>query len=146
MTIGAHTLKPASGSRTTVKRLGRGAGSGKGTTAARGTKGQRARSGGRSGRARLGFKAALQKVPKLRGFKSFKPTVENVTLTSLNRAFNEGVVVTKPILEKKGLIHSSKSIVKVLATGKLEKKLTLKGCVATTSAAKLIEQAGGKLL
>lgn len=146
MTIGAHTIKSQLGSRTTTKRLGRGAGSGKGTTAGRGTKGQRARSGGRSGRARLGFKASLQKVPKLRGFKSFKPTVENVTLAALNRAFADGVVVTKPMLEKSGLIHSSKSIVKVLATGKLEKKITLKGCVATASAVKLIEVAGGKLL
>ena len=89
MTSGLHTIKPAKGSHKRSKRLGRGNGSQKGTTAGRGMKGQRARSGGKRRGAIRAFKDALQKVPKLRGFKRQSPAVAIVNLSVLNEHFKD---------------------------------------------------------
>jgi large subunit ribosomal protein L15 len=145
MVSGLHTIKSAKGARRKSKRVGRGNASQKGTTAGRGTKGQRARSGGKSGTARRGFKQSLQKVPKLRGFKSMRPKKEVVTLSTLNRISVDGDVVTPTYLKKKGVVDKPQFGVKVVATGEIKKKITLKGCLASKKAAELLEKAGGKL-
>lgn len=141
----AHTIKTGTVAKRTKKRVGRGNGSGKGTYSARGLKGQRSRSGGRGGLKRKGFKMSLQKVPKLRGFKSQQPQKEAVTLATLNRICKEGDVVTPTFLKKKGVVDNPDNGVKIIATGTLEKKVTLKGCLASSTAAVAIEKAGGSL-
>ncbi|MBT3539423.1 50S ribosomal protein L15 [Candidatus Parcubacteria bacterium] len=129
-----------------VKRLGRGDGSGKGTYSARGLKGQKSRSGGKGGLKRRAFKAQLQKVPKLRGFKSQALKPETVTFAQLERYAEEGVEITPFYLKEKGLIGSTKKGAKIVASGELKKKLEFKGCFATKKAAETIEKAGGKLV
>lgn len=145
MKLTAHTLTPDGRTTRRAKRVGRGNASHKGTTAARGTKGQKARSGGRKGLKIKGFKQSLLKVPKVRGFKSMYARPETVTLASLNRKFESGATVTPRDLMKAKLIGTTASGVKILGTGELTKALTIKGCVASKSAAAAIEKAGGKL-
>ncbi|MBU0597327.1 50S ribosomal protein L15 [Patescibacteria group bacterium] len=137
------TIKPMKGSKQTSKRVGRGNSSGKGTYAARGMKGQRSRSGGKGGLKLLGFKQSLQKVPKLRGFKSLEPKKETVTLYELERAFKDGENVNPTVLKKRGIIGKPRNGVKIVATGEINKKLSIKNCVASKKAVELIEKAGG---
>lgn len=146
MTLTPSTIHSAPGAKKTTKRVGRGNGSGKGTTAARGQKGQRARSGGTRGIARRAMKAMIQKVPKLRGFRSMYGKPEVVTLSQLNRLFTDGDVVTPANLKQKGIVDHPENGVKVLATGELTKKITLKGCFASKKVAETVEKLGGKVV
>lgn len=145
MALAAHTTKSPKGARQTSKRVGRGNASGKGTYAGRGMKGQRSRSGGAGGLKLRGLKQSLQKVPKVRGFKSPVPAKQTVTLSTLSRATTSGEAVDPHTLEAKGIIKNAKHGVKIVATGELAHPLTIKGCVATKKALELIEQKGGKL-
>lgn len=145
MALTPSTIRPARGSQKTTKRVGRGAGSGKGTTAARGQKGQKARSGGTRGIARRALRAMVLKVPKLRGFRSMYGRPETITLATLNGKFSDGDVVTPEILKQKKLTRGG-SEVKVLATGELTKKITLKGCLATKRVVEMVEKVGGKVV
>ncbi len=67
-----HNLKKSKGI-TKSKRLGRGNSSGVGTYSTRGMKGQRSRSGGKSGLIARSINSYLLRIPKVKGFKSFKP-------------------------------------------------------------------------
>jgi len=145
MTLAAHTMKKNKTSAKNKKRVGRGNATGKGTYASRGLKGQRSRSGGKGGGQRRGFKQALQKVPKLRGFKSPHAKSQTVTLATLERVAEKGVVVTPFFLKEKNLIKNVKDPVKIVATGELKKKVAITGCLATKNAVALVEKAGGTI-
>lgn len=146
MSLQAHSLQPAPGSHKRSKRVGRGNGSQKGTTAGRGTKGQKARSGGKSGNARRSFKKGIQKVPKLRGFTSFKSKPETVTISTLERAFGSGAKVSPQILFNLGIIRKSENGVKIVASnGKLSKSLKIEGCLASKTTIAVVEAAGGTI-
>jgi large subunit ribosomal protein L15 len=146
MSFGAHTIQPAADSKRTSKRVGRGNGSGKGNYSARGMKGQRARSGGKSSTAVIGFKQSIRKIPKLRGFTSQQKRVGTVTLQMLHRNFEDGASVTLEQLIAAGMVKSSVSGIKIVATGELKKKLVISGCIASGAALKAIEAAGGSLI
>lgn len=138
-----NELRPNEGARKNRKRLGRGAGSGTGKTAGKGSKGQNARSGGG---VRLGFEGGqipfFQRLPK-RGFTNVnRKEFAIVNLTQLNM-FNDGDVVTPEVLLEKKIIGKLQSGVKVLANGTLEKKLTVKANHFSKQALELIQQAGG---
>lgn len=145
MALTPATIKPSKGAKKTNKRLGRGNASGKGTYSARGLKGQRSRSGGKSGNQLRGFKSSLQKVPKLRGFKSITPKKQTVTLFTLDRIATEKDVVSPAFLEKKGIIKKAGVGVKIVATGEITKKLQIKDCLLSKGALEKIEKAGGKV-
>ena len=145
MVLTPATIKPANKSRRKSKRVGRGNASGKGTYAARGLKGQKARSGGKSRNQIRGFKASLQKVPKLRGFKSIKPAKETLTLAILEKYADEKQLINPAWLTKMGLIRTPKNGVKIVAKGELKKPLKISGCLASKNAIKLIEQVGGSV-
>jgi large subunit ribosomal protein L15 len=146
MSLSPNTIKSPRKSSKTKKRVGRGNSSGKGMTAGRGMKGQKSRSGGKGGTKRLGFKQGLQKIPKVRGFNSPKPKLETVTLATINRLVSENSVVTPDFLKRKKVISHPDRGVKVVASGKLEKKVIIKGCVGTKKAIEAIEKAGGSLV
>ena len=129
-----------------TKRVGRGNASGKGNYSARGMKGQRSRSGGKGGLMKRAFKAQLQKVPKLRGFTSPNPKAETVTLAVLEKVAVEGTEITPYFLKQQKVISSVKNGAKIVATGELKKKLTIKNCLATKKAVEAIEKAGGKII
>lgn len=147
MTLQAHTLHLPSGARKRPKkRVGRGAGSGFGTTAGRGTKGQKARSGGRGGLKRKGMKPSLQKIPKLRGFRSFAPRMQVVTLAMLSARCQPNETVTPKLLKKRGLIGDADLQVKVVATGRMTIPIKLQGCLLSKGAIAAFEKAGGTVV
>ncbi len=127
----------------TRKRVGRGIGSGLGKTSGRGHKGQKARTGGGVRRGFEGGQTPLyRRLPK-RGFNNIHAkNYTEVTLTMLNKATTEEV--TGESLVNDGIISKINDGIVVLATGKLEKKLTVKATRFTAQAAKAIEAAGGK--
>ncbi|HJA27450.1 MULTISPECIES: 50S ribosomal protein L15 [Limosilactobacillus] len=137
-----NELKPAEGSRSKRLRKGRGLSSGHGFTSGRGTKGQKAH-----GKTRLGFEGGqmplYRQIPK-RGFTNInRKEYAIVNLTALNK-FDDGTEVTPQVLMESGLVKNLKSGVKVLGSGKLEKKLTVKANKFSASAVSAIEAAGGK--
>ncbi|GIN64281.1 50S ribosomal protein L15 [Robertmurraya siralis] len=140
-----HELKPAEGSRHERKRKGRGIGSGNGKTAGKGHKGQNARSGGG---VRPGFEGGqtplFRRLPK-RGFTNInRKEYAIVNLDALNR-FEDGTVVSPELLIETGIVSKEKAGIKVLANGKLEKKLTIKAHKFSSAAKEAIEAAGGNL-
>lgn len=140
-----HTLKPAKGSQRKRKVLGRGNASGKGTTGGRGGKGQTARTGGRNNLKRIGMRHIIQQTPKLPGFRSLNDKSAIVNLAAINREFGQGEVVSPRTLAKKGLIPANAKIVKILAEGKLQKKLIFVECIVSASAKEKITTNGGEV-
>jgi len=137
-----NTLKPAPGSKTPPKRLGRGIGSGKGKTCGKGHKGQKARSGGYHKVGFEGGQMPLQRrIPKS-GFNSRKALFrEEVRLSDLNKIV--GDVVDLTTLLAAGIVKNSTKFVKIIAFGKFERKVTIRGIPATAGARKAIEAVGG---
>ena len=138
-----HELQPAAGSRKERNRVGRGQGSGNGKTAGRGSKGQKSRSGGG---VRLGFEGGqtplFRRLPK-RGFQNInRKEYAVVNLETLNR-FEDGQEVTAAVLVEAGIVKNEKDGIKVLANGKLERKLTVKANKFSQAAKEAIEAAGG---
>ena len=127
------------------KRVGRGDGSGHGTTSGRGTKGQLSRSGGKT---RIGFEGGQmplqRRIPHLKGFKNLRKKVFNIINVGDLENFKEGATIDYKLLDGKGLIMKKDSPLKVLGNGKLSKKLTVKANAFSGSASQKIEKAGGK--
>lgn len=139
-----HELKPAEGSRSSRKRVGRGIGSGTGKTAGKGHKGQNARSGGG---VRPGFEGGqnplFRRLPK-RGFTNInRKDYAIVNLDVLNR-FDEGTEITPALLIESGYVSNERSGIKILGNGSLEKKMTVKAHKFSGTAKEAIEAAGGQ--
>ena len=128
------------------KRVGRGSASGQGKTAGHGEKGQKARSGVSISAWFQGGQTPLyRRIPK-RGFnnKRFETKYACINLSSLNKFFKDGDVVSPEILKEKGIIKKQLAGVKILANGELDKKLTVKANRFSSAAVTKIEKAGGK--
>ena len=143
--LALHDLKPAVGSRTARRRVGRGPGSGLGKTSGKGGKGQTARSGGQT---RPGFEGGqmplIRRIPK-RGFTNpFKQPAQVVNVRHLT-ILKDGVEVTPDTLFGAGLIRRPDHPVKLLGMGDLTRKLVVKGVSVSASARAKIEQAGGTI-
>jgi len=140
-----NTLKPAPGAKKDRHRVGRGVGSGWGKTAGRGHKGQKARSGGFH---KIGFEGGQmplhRRLPK-RGFNS--PTREDIAevrLSELERL--EAPEVDLAALQAAGIVSKKALGAKIILSGKLSKKLTVKGDVKASKGARAaIEGAGGRV-
>ncbi len=139
-----NTLKPATGSQTNAKRVGRGIGSGLGKTAGRGHKGQKARSGGFHKVGFEGGQMPLQRrLPKV-GFSSRLARITaEIRLHELNKLDVE--VIDIAALQAANLISKSIKRAKVMLTGELKKKVTLKGIRVSKGARDAIVAAGGKV-
>ncbi len=137
-------LKPAKGATKKAKRVGRGVGSGSGKTAGKGHKGQKARSGGVKGAGFEGGQMPLQRrIPK-RGFTNiFRKEYAIVNLDDLAKVTGSDPV-TPETLKQKGLINDMKDGLKVLGTGELKTKLTVRAHKFSKSAMEKIQAAGGK--
>mgnify|MGYP001091121941 CR=1 FL=1 len=141
-----HELKPADGAvKISRRRKGRGVGSGLGKTSGRGHKGQNARSGGG---VRLGFEGGqmplTRRIPK-RGFTNiFATKYSIVNIEDLNR-FEDDTVITPELLLESGLFAKINDGVKILGSGTLTKKLTVKAHSFSKSAKDKIEAIGGKV-
>ncbi len=138
-----NTLKPAEGSKTTAKRVGRGIGSGLGKTCGRGHKGQKSRAGGFHKVGFEGGQMPLQRrLPKV-GFNSAKSRVTaEITLNELAKA---GDSVDMEALYKADILPRTKTRAKVILSGSIDKAVTVKGLRVTKGAKAAIEAAGGKV-
>ena len=139
-----NNIKPAAGSKSARRRVGRGIGSGLGKTAGRGHKGQKSRSGGYHKVGFEGGQMPLQRRLPKRGFKSttLKYNAE-VTLTALGLlGLSEVDMLT---LKQAGLVSQMIRVVKVIKTGEISTAVKLTGIGATAGAKAAIEAAGGSL-
>lgn len=144
MGIKLHDLPADPGKGQHRRRIGRGNSSGWGRNAGRGEKGAKSRSGYNKTAAFEGGQTPLvRRVPKY-GFSniSFRVPRAEITLGALNR-FDEGSTVDLPTLQAANLVAKHVRRVKVIATGKLEKKLTIKLQGFTAGARAAIEGKGG---
>lgn len=132
------------GSRERRKRVGRGCGSGMGKTSTRGHKGQNARKGHKQ---KLGFEGGqmplVRRLPK-RGFNNarFNAKALGVNLADLEKKFESGAEITVESLAKAGFTDNKRPKIKILATGEITKKFTVKVPCSEAAKAK-IEAAGG---
>ncbi|HNX29518.1 MAG TPA: 50S ribosomal protein L15 [Syntrophomonadaceae bacterium] len=138
-------LKSPPGANKSIKRVGRGTGSGHGKTSTRGHKGQKSRSG--SG-VRLGFEGGQmplqRRIPK-RGFNNiFKKQYAIVNLKDLN-GFEDGTEITPMLLLEEGIIKSVKDGVKILGNGNLDKKLFIQTHKISKQAEEKVLAQGGKV-
>src|SRR5678815_4993694 len=137
-------LKPSERSKKNKKRVGRGQGTGQGTQAGRGHKGAQSRSGYKFKRGFEGGQMPLhRRVPK-RGFHNpFRTEYAVVNLDTIAERFDTGTVITPELLRERGLIHSTRQPIKVLARGDVSKKLTVRAHKFSGKAAEKIAAAGG---
>lgn len=135
------------GSSKHIRRVGRGQGSGWGCTAGRGNKGAQSRSGYSR---RVGFEGGqmplVRRIPKY-GFTNapFKKDVEIININQLINLFDEAEI-TKEMLIKKGILTKANGYVKLLSNGNISKAITITVDMASKSAIKKIEDAGGKVI
>lgn len=139
-----NNLTPTEGARRQRKRVGRGAGSGTGKTAARGHKGARARTGYS---LRPGFEGGQmplhRRLPK-RGFKSLmKPHCTIISLDQLDN-FEAGSIIDYDSLIDSGLVKIP-GVVKILANGEISKPLTVRIACISQGAKDRIIAAGGSI-
>jgi large subunit ribosomal protein L15 len=139
-----NTLKPAAGSKTARKRVGRGIGSGLGKTGGRGHKGQKSRDGGYHKVGFEGGQMPLQRrLPKV-GFRSkLARATREVRLNELAKV--EGDVVDMEALYRANILPIGVTRAKVILSGAIDRAVTVRGLGATKGARAAIEAAGGKV-
>ena len=164
-----HDLRPAPGSRSPKRRVGRGIAAGQGKTAGRGTKGQKARAGGSIPAWFEGGQTPLhQRIPKLRGFRNpFKIEYEVVNLGAIGRLVDIGaleggeppagrvskaktakaapITVNQEILRAIGLVRTLDKPLKILGHGDISKAVFVVADAFSASARAKIEAAGGSV-
>ncbi len=144
--MGQFDIRAPKGAVKNKKMLGRGTGTGHGSTAGRGTKGQKSRSGGG---VRIGFEGGqmplFRRIAR-RGFSNypFKKEYIVVGLDKLEK-FKNGETVTPEALLEKGIVKYKKRLVKILANGELTKKLIIDGVNISKKAKEVIESLGGEI-
>lgn len=139
-----NSLSPAEGSKHAKRRVGRGIGSGLGKTAGRGHKGQKSRSGGFH---KVGFEGGQMPLQRRLPKRGFTPLGQHlyaqVLLSDLQKLTADEVDVQ--VLKQEGIIGQQVRYVKVIKSGDLSRKVSLKGLTATAGARAAIEAAGGSL-
>jgi large subunit ribosomal protein L15 len=139
-----HHLRPAEGSVSKRRRVGRGKAAGQGKTAGRGTKGLLARHN-----PKLGFEGGqmpmARRIPHLKGFTNpNRVEFAVVNVRRLAEVFEAGAEVTPDVLRQRGMVRKGQPV-KVLGQGDLDKALTVHAHAVSASARAKIEQAGGSV-
>ena len=144
-----HNLAKAPGSTKARKRVGRGPGSTLGKTCGRGHNGQKSRSGSS---IPVGFEGGQmpihRRLPK-RGFTNIFRTqyeILNVGQIAESKRLDLSKKISVEALVEAGLITNKKALVKVLANGDIGQAIEIEAHKFSASAAKKIEDAGGKAL
>jgi large subunit ribosomal protein L15 len=141
-----HDLRATPGARHSKRRIGRGHGSGQGTTAGKGTKGQKARTGGGVPLYFEGGQLPLvRRLPYRRGFKNpFRVEFAVVNVAQL-ASLPAGSTVTADTLVGAGLLNRGEGPVKVLGDGALDVALHVQADRVSRQARDKIEAAGGSV-
>ena len=139
-----NTIKPAEGSKKAAHRVGRGVGSGWGKTAGRGHKGQKSRAGGFP---KVGFEGGqmpmYRRLPK-RGFYSrSRKFCEVVRLSDLQRLGVDEIDLL--VLKEAGVVSPLAQNARVILSGEISRKVTVRGLGVTKGARAAIEAAGGAI-
>jgi len=139
-----NTIKPAKGSKTPQRRVGRGIGSGFGKTCGRGHKGIKSRSGGG---VKPGFEGGQQplqrRLPKF-GFSSRVGAVnEEVRLGALQRL--DSTVIDLDVLKAANLVGARAKSAKIFLSGSISRKITVKGLRVSKGAKEAITSIGGQV-
>ena len=139
-----NSIKAPTGARSPRHRVGRGIGSGWGKTAGRGHKGQRARAGGYH---KVGFEGGQmplhRRLPK-RGFRSLtRRFVITVRLGDLERLKAEEIDLA--VLKQAGLVSVLGQAARIVRTGAIKRRITVRGLGVTAGARAAIEAAGGSI-
>jgi large subunit ribosomal protein L15 len=124
--------------------LGRGQGSGRGTTAGKGNKGQQSRSGGKTYLGFEGGQMPLYRRLAHRGFSNypFKVTAESVNLCEIEKKYADGETVDAVSLVAKGIVRKGCAI-KILSNGEISKKIAIKDLKISAAAKGKVIKAGG---
>jgi len=140
-----HDLYPFPGERTAKKRVGRGAGSGRGGTAGKGHKGQNARAGGGVPAGFEGGQMPLQRRLPKRGFKNalFKVRYEVINLGRLHAAFEGVTAISLEDIYAHGLARRG-APVKILGQGEIAAAVVVEAHSFSRAAVEKIRQAGGQ--
>jgi large subunit ribosomal protein L15 len=139
-----NKLKPAAGAKRAKRRVGRGIGSGLGKTAGRGHKGQKSRAGGFHKVGFEGGQMPLQRRLPKRGFVSLTREFNaEVRLSDLDKLPVDDIDLLA--LKQAGIVPALSLSAKVILSGKIGRKLTLRGVGATKGARAAIEAAGGSV-
>jgi len=140
-----NTLQPKKGSRFTKRRKGKGHAAGLGKTSGRGHKGQKARSGGFHKTGFEGGQMPLQRRLPKRGFASRKLQYTfEVRLSDLSKVEEE--IVDLDALKNANIVPRSAQSIKVIATGEINKAMTIQSLLVSVKAKEAIENAGGKVI
>jgi len=142
------SLRPAKGSVRNKKRVGRGQGSGNGTTAGKGNKGQQARSGYKRPIIEGGQVPVYRRLPKF-GFTSrSRKTITTINLLQIEQWLEQGVVSNElTVQDFKTLLHASNTdYFKVLGAGEVTQPITITAHFFSKSAEEKIAAAGGKTI
>ena len=142
--ITLEDLRPAEGSTSKSKRVGRGRASGHGKTCCRGNNGEGQRSGRSSKRGFEGGQMpGYRQMPKLKGFKNFNAlNYAEINVSDIEALTLEEVDLD--VLKSMKKAHSSSDELRVLGNGEISKAVTVKARYFTASAKEKIEKAGGK--
>lgn len=139
-----NTIKPGEGAKRPRRRVGRGIGSGLGKTAGRGHKGQKSRSGGFHKVGFEGGQMPLQRRLPKRGFNSLaRGLTAEVRLSDLQKMPLADIDLKA--LKEAGVVPETTEAVKVILSGKIERKVSLSGLRVTKGARAAIEAAGGSI-
>lgn len=139
-----NNIQPAAGAKHAKRRVGRGIGSGLGKTAGRGHKGQKSRSGGFHKVGFEGGQMPLQRRLPKRGFKSLAtPYKAEVRLSDLENL--PVAEIDMLALKQAGVVPELARNVRIILSGSISKKVTVKGLIATKGAKAAIEAAGGSV-
>ncbi|MGL1834194.1 50S ribosomal protein L15 [Rhodocyclaceae bacterium SMB388] len=140
-----NTIKPAEGSKKVARRVGRGIGSGLGKTCGRGHKGQKSRAGGFHKVGFEGGQMPLQRRLPKRGFVSLTASGNaEVRLSELDRLPIDEIDLLA--LVQAGIVPAGTQNAKVILSGSISRKVTLRGVGATKGALAAIEAAGGTVV
>ena len=147
-----NEIRDNNGAHYRAKRVGRGIGSGKGKTSARGGKGQTARTGVALNGFEGGQTPLHRRLPK-RGFSqaAFRAKFHIVNLGGLQRALDSGrlkpdVTVNGAALVAAGVLRRVGDGVRLLAKGELKSPLTIEVVGASKAAVAAVEKLGGKVV
>ena len=140
-----NELRPPLGSKHKRKRVGRGDGSGHGTTATKGTKGQKSRSGGSIHPRFRGIPSGSNLMPKKPGFTNiFRTEYAIVNLRSLS-VLPPDIEVTPERMLEAGMVESLRKPIKILGDGEIDRPLSIRAAKFSQSARRKIETAGGRV-
>ncbi|MHC4427441.1 MAG: 50S ribosomal protein L15 [Planctomycetota bacterium] len=143
-----HEITEKVGRHKSRRRVGRGESSGRGKTSGRGHKGAASRAGWKR---RAGYEGGqmplIRRMPK-RGFSNVRFATEFnvINVRQLEMHCDDGTEVTAKSLAAAGVIRDPKRPLKVLADGKLTKKLHISAAKFSKAAREKIESAGGSVI